>query len=41
MKMQHKIFENKEFVSFKCKFALNLLKLIQIIIQKTELLQET
>lgn len=36
-----KMFENKEFTAFKCKFILNLIKLVQIIIKKTELLQES
>lgn len=39
--LESSIFENKEFVAFKCKFILNLLKLIQIIVKKTELLQES
>ena len=36
-----KIFEFKEFTSYKCRFILNLIKLIQIILKKTELKQES
>ena len=32
------IFPNTEFTAFKCRFILNLIKLIQIILKKTDLL---
>ena len=36
-----KIFDSKEFTAYKCRFILNLIKLIQIILKKTELKQES
>ncbi len=41
IQIRAEIFENKEFTSFKCRFILNLIKLIQIILKNTELSQQS
>jgi brefeldin A-inhibited guanine nucleotide-exchange protein len=39
--LKAKVFDSRDFTSYKCRFILNLIKLIQIILKKTELKQES